>query len=33
MLNDECRLDYDGLPVKAGGREVTLLQWLALQTL
>lgn len=31
MLNDMCRLDYDGAPVKANGKEVTLLQWLALQ--
>lgn len=31
MLKDECRLDYDGSPVKVNGKEVTLLQWLALQ--
>ena len=31
MLNDMCRVDYDGSPVKVGGKEVTLLQWLALQ--
>jgi predicted peptidase len=32
MLNDECALDFDGSPVKAGGKEVTLLQWLAMQS-
>lgn len=32
MLNDECRLDFDGSPVKAAGREVTLLEWLAMQS-
>ncbi|MEH7096313.1 prolyl oligopeptidase family serine peptidase [Neobacillus vireti] len=31
-LKDECVLDYDGSPVKVNGKEVTLLQWLALQT-
>lgn len=31
MLNDDCRLDYDGKPVAIDGREVTLLQWLAEQ--
>lgn len=31
MLNDDCRLDYDGAPVKWGGREVSLLEWLAEQ--
>ncbi len=32
MLNDDCRLDYDGTPVVYEGREVTLLQWLALHS-
>ncbi|MEH7118794.1 prolyl oligopeptidase family serine peptidase [Neobacillus vireti] len=32
MLKDECRLDYDGSPVKENGRDVTILQWLALQS-
>ncbi|MBT2654066.1 prolyl oligopeptidase family serine peptidase [Bacillus sp. ISL-18] len=32
MLKDECVLDYDGSPVKVNGKDVTLLQWLALQT-
>lgn len=31
MLNDDCRLDYDGKPVVCDGKEVTLLQWLAKQ--
>lgn len=31
MLNDDCRLDYNGRPVTVDGREVTLLQWLARQ--
>lgn len=31
MLNDDCRLDYDGKPVTVDGGEVTLLQWLAKQ--
>ncbi|SFA82160.1 Predicted peptidase [Cohnella sp. OV330] len=30
-LNDDCRLDYDGQPVRADGREVSLMEWLALQ--
>lgn len=30
-LNDDCRLDYDGKPVSADGKEVTLMAWLALQ--
>ncbi len=29
MLNDDCKLDYDGKPVMEEGQEVTLLQWLA----
>jgi predicted esterase len=29
MLNDDCRLDYDGKPVLVDGEEVSLLQWLA----
>ncbi|HZH58406.1 MAG TPA: prolyl oligopeptidase family serine peptidase [Metabacillus sp.] len=32
MLKDECVLDYDGSPVKENGKELTLLQWLALQS-
>jgi predicted esterase len=32
MLKDECELDYDGSPVKVNGNDVTLLQWLALQS-
>ena len=31
MLNDDCRLDYDGKPVMSGGQEVSLLQWLSQQ--
>ncbi|GBF76866.1 hypothetical protein PA598K_05374 [Paenibacillus sp. 598K] len=31
MLNDDCRLDYDGKPVLVDGKEVSLLQWLAQQ--
>lgn len=30
-LNDDCRLDYDGNPVLAKGKEVTLMEWLAMQ--
>lgn len=29
VLNDDCKLDYDGRPVSIDGREVTLLQWLS----
>lgn len=29
MLNDDCRLDFDGKPVMMEGKEVTLLQWLS----
>ncbi len=32
MLNDDCKVDYDGKPVVVDGREVTLLDWLALQS-
>ncbi len=32
VLNDDCRLDYDGKPVIWEGEEVTLLQWLSKQT-
>ncbi len=32
MLNDACRLDYDGSPVQMDGKEVTLLHWLAAQS-
>lgn len=31
MLNDDCRVDYDGSPVVCDGKEVSLLEWLALQ--
>lgn len=31
MLNDDCRTDFDGKPVTLGGREVSLLEWLACQ--
>lgn len=31
MLNDDCRVDYDGQPVTWEGKEVSLLQWLAKQ--
>ncbi len=31
LLNNDCRLDYDGKPVTANGKEVSLLEWLALQ--
>jgi len=31
MLNDDCKVDYDGTPVTVDGQEVTLLQWLAKQ--
>ncbi len=31
MLNDDCKLDYDEKPVVVDGKEVTLLDWLALQ--
>lgn len=31
MLNNECRLDYDGTPVTIDGRPVTILEWLAAQ--
>lgn len=31
LLNDDCRLDYDQKPVTVNGKEVSLLQWLALQ--
>ncbi|GIO12753.1 hypothetical protein J19TS2_23080 [Cohnella xylanilytica] len=30
-LNDDCRLDYDGKPVVADGKEVSLMEWLSLQ--
>lgn len=30
MLNDDCKVDYDGNPVVYDGKEVTLLEWLAL---
>ena len=31
MLNDDCRVDFDGQPVVHDGKEVTLMDWLALQ--
>jgi len=31
-LNDDCRVDYDGKPVVVDGREVSLMEWLALQS-
>ena len=31
VFNDDCRLDYDGQPVVAEGKEVSLLEWLSLQ--
>jgi len=30
-LNDDCRLDYNGEPVVIDGKDVTLMEWLALQ--
>ncbi len=31
MLNDDCRVDFDKKPVLVNGKEVTLMDWLALQ--
>ncbi|MBR2263284.1 MAG: prolyl oligopeptidase family serine peptidase [Firmicutes bacterium] len=31
MLNDDCKVDYDGKPVILNGKKVTLLDWLAQQ--
>ena len=31
MLNDDCKLDYDGKPVTVDGKEVSLLEWLSMQ--
>ncbi|MNR54363.1 hypothetical protein D3C85_1745310 [compost metagenome] len=31
-LNDDCRLDYDGKPVVVEGKEVSLMDWLAMQS-
>lgn len=31
-LNDDCRLDYDGQPVVSDGKEVSLMEWLAMQS-
>ncbi|MCR5102445.1 MAG: prolyl oligopeptidase family serine peptidase [Butyrivibrio sp.] len=31
MLNDDCKLDYNGEPVKFDGKEVTLIEWLSKQ--
>lgn len=33
MLNDDCRKDYNGGPVTIEGQEVSLLEWLAKQSL
>jgi predicted peptidase len=30
-LNDDCLLDYDGMPVVADGKEVSLMAWLPMQ--
>ena len=32
VLNDDCRLDYNGQPVVEGGKEVSLLEWLSMQS-
>lgn len=32
-LNDDCRLDYDGKPVIADGKELSLMEWLSMQRL
>ena len=31
VFNDDCRLDFDGKPVRAKGRNVSLMEWLAQQ--
>lgn len=31
VLNDDCRVDYNGKPVVEGGKEVSLLEWLSMQ--
>ena len=31
MLNNECRLDFDGSPVTIDGNPVTIVEWLAAQ--
>ena len=31
-LNNECKLDFDGSPVKLGDKEVTIWEWLAAQS-
>lgn len=33
VFNDDCRLDFDGSPVRLNGREVTMLEWLSAQRL
>ena len=33
VFNDDCRLDFDGNPVRLNGRDVTLLDWLSAQRL
>lgn len=32
VFNDDCRTDYDGKPVTVDGKEVSLLEWLSMQT-
>lgn len=32
VLNDDCRLDYNGQPVMEDGKEVSLLEWLSMQS-
>ena len=31
VFNDDCRTDFAGKPVTAGGKEVSLMAWLAAQ--
>ncbi|MBQ9325491.1 MAG: prolyl oligopeptidase family serine peptidase [Clostridia bacterium] len=31
VFNDDCRLDFDGKPVRISGKDVSLMQWLAAQ--
>lgn len=31
VFNDDCRMDFDGKPVTVGGKEVSLMEWLAAQ--
>ena len=32
VYNDDCVLDFDGKPVVCGGKEVSLFQWMAMQS-